>query len=103
MGPGRPLAPQYLADQFTLFQPRRADYPHLLQLPPPPQKKKKKVFHLPASLIMTSCFIFRIVDNGVETVKTYENDVLVSHTVNGQKQAVQHQVPQQVSSGHTVC
>jgi len=43
----------------------------------------------------------KIVDNGVETVKTYENDVLVSHTVNGQKQAVQHQVPQQVSSGHT--
>ena len=52
---------------------------------------------------MTSYFIFRIVDNGVETVKTYENDVLVSHTVNGQKQAVQHQVPQQVNSGHTVC
>merc|ERR1711935_616776 len=43
----------------------------------------------------------KIVDNGVETVKTYENDVLVSHTVNGQKQAVQHQVPQQVSSGHS--
>lgn len=30
----------------------------------------------------------RVVDNGVETVKTYENDVLKSHTVNGQKQAV---------------
>jgi len=30
----------------------------------------------------------RIVDNGVETVKTYENDVLKSHTVNGQRQAI---------------
>jgi hypothetical protein len=45
-GPGRPLPPtQYLADQLTLFQPRRADYPNLLLLPPP------KFFHLPASLI----------------------------------------------------
>ena len=35
------------------------------------------------------CFLlFRVVDNGVETVKTYENDVLKSHTVNGQKQAI---------------
>ena len=25
---------QYLADQLTLFQPGRADYPHLLQLAP---------------------------------------------------------------------
>ena len=32
--------------------------------------------------------LFRVVDNGVETVKTYENDVLKSHTVNGQKQAI---------------
>ena len=31
---------------------------------------------------------FRVVDNGVETVKTYENDILKSHTVNGQKQAI---------------
>ena len=28
-GPGGPLAPQYLADQLTPFQPGRADYPHL--------------------------------------------------------------------------
>jgi len=34
----------------------------------------------------------RIVDNGVETVKTYENDVLKSHTVNGQSQAVSNSV-----------
>ena len=27
--PGGPLAPQYLADQLTLFEPGRADYPHL--------------------------------------------------------------------------
>ena len=27
--------PQYLADQFTLFQPGRADHPHLLLLAPP--------------------------------------------------------------------
>ena len=32
-GPGGP--PQYLADQLTLFQPGRADYPHLLLLAPP--------------------------------------------------------------------
>ena len=36
--------PQYLADQLTLFEPGRADYPHLLLLPP------LNVFHLPASL-----------------------------------------------------
>ena len=29
-GPGGSLAPQYLADQLTLFEPGRADYPHLL-------------------------------------------------------------------------
>ena len=34
-GTGRPLAPQYLGDQLTLFLPGRADYPHLLQLAPP--------------------------------------------------------------------
>ena len=34
-GPGEPLAPPYLADQLTLFQPRRADYPHLLPLASP--------------------------------------------------------------------
>ena len=36
-GPGGPLAPplQYLADQLTLFEPGRADYPHLLQMVPP--------------------------------------------------------------------
>ena len=33
-GPGGPLAPQYLADQLTLFQPGRADYPHLFLLAP---------------------------------------------------------------------
>ena len=41
--PGGPLAPQYFAEQLTLFEPGRADYPHLLLLPP-------HVFHLPASL-----------------------------------------------------
>jgi hypothetical protein len=35
--------PQYFADQLTLFEPGRADYPHLLLLAP-------NVFHLPASL-----------------------------------------------------
>ena len=34
-GPGGPLAPQYLADQLTLFELGRADYPHLLLLAPP--------------------------------------------------------------------
>ena len=35
-GAGGPLPPpQYLADQLTLFQPGRADYPHLLLLAPP--------------------------------------------------------------------
>ena len=38
-------SPQCLADQLTLFQPGRADYPHLLLLAPP------NVFHLPASLL----------------------------------------------------
>ena len=34
-GPGGgPLAPQYMADLSTLFQPGRADYPHLLLLAP---------------------------------------------------------------------
>ena len=32
---GKQGAPQYLADQLTLFQPGRADYPHLLLLAPP--------------------------------------------------------------------
>ena len=46
-GPGGPLPPppQYLADQLTLFEPRRADYPHLVLLWAP-----QKFFHLPASL-----------------------------------------------------
>ncbi len=35
--------------------------------------------------------IFRTSVNGVETVKTYENDVLKAHTVNGQHQALQQQ------------
>ena len=30
VGAGGPLNPQYLADQSTLLQPKRADYPHLL-------------------------------------------------------------------------
>ena len=34
-GAGGPLAPQYLADQLTQFQPGRADYPHLSLLAPP--------------------------------------------------------------------
>ena len=35
-GPGGPLPPpQYFADQLTLFEPGRADFPHLLLLPPP--------------------------------------------------------------------
>ena len=36
--------PQYLADQLTLFEQGRADYPHLLLL------ASTNVFHLPASL-----------------------------------------------------
>ena len=31
-GGGGPLAPQYFADQLTLFKPGRAHYPHLLLL-----------------------------------------------------------------------
>ena len=34
-GPGGLLAPQYLADQLTLFQTGRADYSHLILLAPP--------------------------------------------------------------------
>ena len=34
-GQGGHWPPQYLADQITLFEPGRADYPHLLLLPPP--------------------------------------------------------------------
>ena len=34
-GQGGHWPPQYLADQLTLFQPGRADYPHLLLLAPP--------------------------------------------------------------------
>ena len=34
-GTGGPLTPQYLADQLTLLQLGRADYPHLLLLAPP--------------------------------------------------------------------
>ena len=33
-GPGGPLAPQYFADHLTIFEPGRADYPHLLLLAP---------------------------------------------------------------------
>ena len=34
-GPGGPLAPpQYFADQLTLIQPGRADYPHVSLLAP---------------------------------------------------------------------
>ena len=33
-GQGGPLAPQYFLDQLTLFEPGRADYPHLLLLAP---------------------------------------------------------------------
>lgn len=49
----------------------------------------------------------KMMDNGVETVKTYENDVLKSHTVNGQRQALDEapagsaQVPR-VSSQHYI-
>ena len=32
---GATAPPQYLADQWTLLQPGRADYPHLLLLEPP--------------------------------------------------------------------
>ena len=31
----------------------------------------------------------KVVDNGVETVTTYENDVIKSQTVNGVPQAIQ--------------
>lgn len=46
----------------------------------------------------------RVVDNGVETVKTYENDVLKSHTVNGQRQALEQQQEQQqqMRSQHSI-
>jgi len=37
----------------------------------------------------------KVVDNGVETVTTYENDVLKSQTVNGVPQAVTNQGQQQ--------
>ena len=30
-----PGGPQYFADELTLFEPGRADYPHLLLLAPP--------------------------------------------------------------------
>ena len=33
-GPGGHWPPQYFADQLTLFEPGRADYPHLLLLAP---------------------------------------------------------------------
>ena len=33
-GAGGPVAPQYMPDQLTLFEPGRADYPHLLLLAP---------------------------------------------------------------------
>jgi len=32
----------------------------------------------------------RLNENGIETIKTFENDVLMSHTVNGEQQALQH-------------
>ena len=35
-GPWGPLAPQYFADQLTLFHLGRADYPQSLLLAPPP-------------------------------------------------------------------
>ena len=34
-GPGGPLAPKYFANQLTLFEPEKVDYPHLLLLAPP--------------------------------------------------------------------
>ena len=34
-GTGGPVAPQYLSGQLTLFEPGRADYPHLLLMAPP--------------------------------------------------------------------
>lgn len=33
-------------------------------------------------------FVFRVVENGKETVVTYENDILTSKTVNGVAQAI---------------
>jgi hypothetical protein len=42
---------------------------------------------------LTLCF--RVVENGVETVETFENDILKSRTVNGQQQLGQQQQQQQ--------
>lgn len=33
-------------------------------------------------------FIFRVYENGVETITSYENDILKSKTVNGESQAI---------------
>ena len=46
-GAGGPLVPppQYFADQLTLFEPGRTDFPHLHITTGPPN-----VFHLPAAL-----------------------------------------------------
>jgi len=42
----------------------------------------------------------RLCENGMETVKTFENDVLMSHTVNGEQQAIQHHHrPHQAGAG----
>merc|ERR1719414_2145087 len=39
----------------------------------------------------------KVIDNGVETITTYENDVLKSQTVNGVPQAIQGQGSPQAS------
>ena len=43
----------------------------------------------------------KVVDNGVETVTTYENDVLKSQTVNGVPQAVTNHGQQQARATNT--
>merc|ERR1719319_49641 len=42
----------------------------------------------------------KVVDNGQESVSTYENDVLKSHTVNGVQQALQQQDSPQRRDSH---
>ena len=56
-------------------------------------------FHTRAQLSLFVC-LFRVVDNGIETVETYENDVLTSRLVNGQQQMLTLQAgPASGSSG----
>ena len=73
-GIGGPLAPQYLADQLTLFQPGRADYPHLLLLAPQcfsPSGTTAKVL----TIILNSLSTFQ---NIVVSTKYHRNYIFIS-------------------------